>query len=130
MSRIDRYEYTDWRGFGLRVKNERKSIGLSKEKFANLINRTENFISELEKGNTSCSIHTLHQIGKALKISTDELLYAKVENMDKTYSNKEILVNIIEKCNNEEIQVLNDIIIATYPNLEKIIRKRSEKDKK
>ena len=46
MSRVDRYEYKDWKGFGVRTMQYRKEIGLSKEKFSEMINRSENFVSE------------------------------------------------------------------------------------
>ncbi len=128
MSRVDRYEYKDWKGFGSRVKKYREQIGLSKEKFAEMINRSENFVSELEKGRTSGSVHTLHQISKALKVSSDSLLYG--ENMDdnRSYTNKEILENIISRCNEVEAAVLKDIAVATFPHLNQIkeVRKNYE----
>lgn len=126
MSRVNRYEYQDWKGFGNRTKISRKQIGLTKEKFAEMINRSENYVSELEKGNTSCSIHTLYQISKALKKTSDSLLYGEEKNMNNKdeYSNKEILLNIIDRCDEEELAVLKDLIIATYPNLNSIMKKR------
>ena len=38
MSRKNRYEYTDWKGLGNRVKSYREQIGITKEKFAEMIN--------------------------------------------------------------------------------------------
>jgi len=125
MSRVDRYEYEDWNGFGFRIKKYREQIGLSKEKFAEMIARSENFVSELEKGKTSCSVHTIHQICKALKVSSDSLLYGEV-GMDKDCTNKEILENIIDRCDKEELEILTDLIVATFPNLDKIKSKRKE----
>jgi len=67
------------------------------------------------------------QIAQALRVTTDSLLYG--ENMDenKKYSNKEILQNIINRCDDEELQVLKDIIVATFPNLDKIKEKKKDK---
>ena len=124
MSRVDRYEYKDWKGFGVRTKNYREGVGLSKEKFAEMINRSENFVSDLEKGRTSASVHTVHQISKALKVTTDSLLYGKIMEEDKKYTNKEILENIINRCDDEELAILKDIIVSTFPNLDKIKEKR------
>lgn len=120
MSRVDRYEYQDWKGFGSRTQKYREQIGLSKEKFAEMINRSENFVSDLEKGRTSGSVHTVHQISKALKVSTDSLLYGENMSDNKNYTNREILENIISRCSEEEVAVLKDIIVATFPNLNKI----------
>lgn len=129
MSRVNRYEYQDWKGFGNRTKIGRKQIGVSKEKFSEMINRSENYVAELEKGNTSCSIHTLYQISKALKMSSDSLLFGEEKNMNNNdeYSNKEILLNIIDRCDEEELAVLKDLIVATYPNLNVIMKKRKGK---
>lgn len=127
MSRVNRYEYKDWKGFGSRVKRFREQINMTKERFAEEIGRSENFVAEIEKGNTSCSVHTLHKISEVLRVSTDTLLYGKIEEMKESKSNKEILEEIINRCNEEELQVITDIIIATYPNLYKIVNKRENK---
>lgn len=127
MSRVNRFEYKDWKGFGSRVKRCREQINMTKERFAEEIGRSENFVAEIEKGNTSCSVHTLHKISEVLRVSTDTLLYGKIENMKESKSNKEILEEIINRCDEEELQVITDIIIATYPNLYKIINKRENK---
>lgn len=100
---------------------------MTKERFAEEIGRSENFVAEIEKGNTSCSVHTLHKISEVLRVSTDTLLYGKFEDMKESKSNKEILEEIINRCNEEELQVITDIIIATYPNLYKIVNKRENK---
>lgn len=129
MSRTGRYEYQDWKGFGSRIQKYRKQVGLTKEKFAEKINRSENYVADLEKGRTSGSVHTLHQISKALKVSTDVLLYGENMNNNENYTNREILENIISRCNEEEAEILKDIIVATFPNLNTIreIRKADKK---
>ena len=130
MSRTDRYEYQDWNGFGARTKNYRTAIGLTKETFADMINRSENYVSELEKGNSSCSVHTLHQISQALKVPSDNLLYEEEEVYKKDdYSNKEILKNIIDRCSEEEVQVIKDLIVAAFPNLDKMVENRKKINK-
>ena len=126
MSRVNRYEYNNWKDFGARTKKYREQIGMTKEKFAESINRSENFVSELEKGNTSCSIHTLHQISLALKVSTDSLLYGDDSVMKKEYSNKEIMLEIIERCSEEELKVLKELTVAVYPNFKNIIKHHKE----
>ena len=116
MSRKNRYEYTDWKGLGNRVKSYREQIGITKEKFAEMINRTENYLSELEKGNRSCSVHTLHQIAIALRLPVDKLLYG--DNMEKKResTNKEILHEIINRCNEEKIPVI--LQLPTFKHLD------------
>lgn len=114
MSRVDRYEYKDWKGFGVRTMQYRKEIGLSKEKFSEMINRSENFVSDLEKGRTSASVHTVHQIAKALKVTTDSLLYGETMKDSKNYSNKEILENIINRCDDEELEIIKILLYQHF----------------
>ena len=112
-------EYKDWIGFGSRVKDNRKKLGLTREKLSEMIDRTENYLISLEKGDKSCSVHTVHQLSKALKISADDLLYGK-KMEDKDYSNKEILQTIIERCNENELKIIKEVIVAMYPNFKDI----------
>ena len=128
MGRENRYEYTDWKGFGSRVRKCREQVGLTLEKFAEEVNRSENFISELEKGRLGCSIHTLYKISKVLKVSTDYLLYGdqQIEEIAIDNGNKEILQNIINRCNNDELKILKEVIVAVFPNIDKIIEKNSQ----
>ena len=44
MSRVNRFEYKDWKGFGSRVKRCREQINMTKERFAEEIGRSENFV--------------------------------------------------------------------------------------
>lgn len=127
MSRVNRYEYKDWKGFGSRVKSFREQVNMTKELFAERINRSENCVAELEKGNMGCSVHTLHQISKVLKVPADRLLYGEVA-MPKEYSDKEILQNILERCDEEELAILKDIVVATFPNMDIIKNKRKSKE--
>lgn len=124
MSRVDKREYEDWKGFGARVKKYRKSIGMTREKLSEMIDRTENYVLSIEKGDKSCSVHTLHQICKSLKVSADQLLYGEDETVKKEYNNKKILQEIIERCNEEELEIIKDLIVAIYPNFNKIINER------
>lgn len=118
----NRCEYSDWNGFGKRVKENRKSLGLTVENLAEMTDRTENFINRLEKGEKSCSIHTIHQISKSLRLPVDVLLYG--ESMkEKDYRDKEIIQNIINKCDEKELTVIKSLILAVFPKFENIISK-------
>lgn len=124
MSRVDRYEYEDWKDFGDRVKKYREQINMTKERFAEEINRSENFVAELEKGRTGASVHTLHQISKILKVSTDELLYGQNLSKKGNSTSKDDLQSIINRCDEEEVEILKDIITAVFPDLDRIKTKR------
>lgn len=110
-------EYTDWVNFGIRVKNARNSLGLTAEKLGELTNRSENFIQRVENG-TKCSIHTIHQISKALNVKVDVLLYGDDVEL-KEYKDKEIINNLVNNCNEDQLKVIKDILVAICPNFDK-----------
>ncbi len=118
---MDGKEFSDWKNFGIRVKNARNSTGMTVETLAEKSHRTENFILRIESGKKSCSIHTLYQFCKSMNIPADDLLFGgKVE--EKNYSDKEIIENMINKCNEKQLKIVKDVLIAICHNFEDIIK--------
>ena len=128
MSRVDKNEYKDWKGFGERTRKSRESIGITREKFSEMIDRTENYVLSFEKGDKSCSVHTLHQICSTLKQSPDYILYGDKmkKDVNKKYTDKEVLLEIINRCTPQELKILRDVSVAIFPNLEEIINRNNE----
>lgn len=116
-----KYEYNDWFNFGKRVRMYRKSLGLTIEQLAELTDRTVNYINRIENGEKSCSIHTIHQLSKSLRVSTDVLLYGELVKKEEEYSNKQLIDNIISHCSSNELEVIKNVIIALYPKFKDII---------
>lgn len=61
---------------GSRVKRAREKSGMTQEQFAEFINKTPQFISDLERGVSGISIETLRTICEKLCISSDSILFA------------------------------------------------------
>lgn len=61
---------------GDRVKQAREKSGMTQEQFAELISKTPQFISDLERGVSGISIETLRTICEKLCISSDSILFA------------------------------------------------------
>lgn len=118
-------DFNDWVGFGSRVKSNRKSIGLTLEKLAEMTDITVNFLISIEKGDKGCSLRTVHRLSKTLKVPVDTLLYGK-KMEDKNYKNKEILKSIIDRCDKKELEAIKDVIVAMYPYLEDINEKKQK----
>ena len=119
MEFVEGKEYKDWENFGIRLKNARMSIGMTLEVLAEKTHRTENFISRIENGR-SCSIHTLYQLCRVLNTSADDLLFGeKMEN--KEYDDKEIIINIIDKCDKNQMKIIKDVLVAIFPNFDELI---------
>ena len=114
---MDGKEFNDWKNFGIRVKNARNSIGMTVETLAEKSHRTENFILRKK----SCSIHTLYQFCKSMNIPADDLLFGvKVE--EKNYSEKEIIENIIQKCNEKQLKIVKDVLVAMFSDFDELIK--------
>lgn len=61
---------------GERVKQARERSGMTQEQFAELISKTPQFVSDLERGVSGISIETLRTICEKLYISSDSILFA------------------------------------------------------
>ena len=59
-------------------------------------------------------------------MTTDYLLYGDIE-MKKEYTNKEIILEIVERANEEQLEVIKDLIVAVFPDFEIIDKYRKEK---
>ncbi len=55
------------------------------------------------------------------------MLYGEIANMKDEYNDKEIVLNIIDRCNVEEIETIKDVIISLYPHLNEVVEKKKRK---
>lgn len=60
---------------GERIKIAREKSGLTQEQFAEVIDKTPQFISDLERGVSGISIETLKVICEKLRITSDSILF-------------------------------------------------------
>ncbi|KXB55148.1 putative transcriptional regulator, PvuIIC [Gemelliphila asaccharolytica] len=65
--------------FGERVKQLRKNIGLSQEKFALKINMDRTYLASVEAGNRNISLKNIEKIADGFDMSISEL-FKGVEN--------------------------------------------------
>lgn len=68
--------------FGERVKDLRKTIGLSQEKFALKINMDRTYLASVEAGNRNISLRNIEKIADGFDMSISEL-FEGVENEKK-----------------------------------------------
>lgn len=64
---------------GEQIRQVREESGLTQEAFAELIDRTPQFISDLERGVSGISIETLKIICEKLSVSSDRILFSSCE---------------------------------------------------
>ena len=68
---------------GEQVKRAREKSGLTQEQFAELIDKTPQFVSDLERGVSGISLETLKLICEKLCVSSDSILFSGSKEYDK-----------------------------------------------
>ncbi|MSU02464.1 helix-turn-helix domain-containing protein [Tissierella pigra] len=123
----------NYKDVGLRIRLEREKLGLSREKFAELVGLSSFYIGQLERGDRKMSVDTLVNISSVLNISVDYLLYGYnyyMENISISEAFNDIykvsvdnelkeLLNILEGSSKEQISLLKDIYKLILPSIKK-----------
>ena len=102
---------------GEKILNLRKKEGISQEELAEIINISTTHMSHIETGKTKLSLQVFVDIAVALDISTDYLLQGQLED-ETSFSSKQIS-NIIEKCSQQEIKMIEDVVKALKDSFDK-----------
>ncbi|EKQ54379.1 MAG: putative transcription factor, MBF1 like protein [Clostridium sp. Maddingley MBC34-26] len=105
----------NYKQIGQRIRNERAKLNLNREKFAEILELSTNFVGQIERGEKKMSLDTLVKISDCLHISLDFLIRGKDISPDKTDTNK--LHMLINKCSQHEISLITDVIKAMLPHL-------------
>lgn len=72
----------DWSAIGKRIRQQREYMGFTREQFAERIDVTPKFCSDIETGIKGMSVPTLCRIAKTLRLSTDYILFGKTGSED------------------------------------------------
>lgn len=94
---------------GTRIKELRRKKGLSQEKFAELVDISQNTLSYIETGNHFCSAETLEKIIIALEVEPNELFDFGHQKDDDELLNE---INKMLSKNPEKIKEIYKIIRA------------------
>ena len=65
----------DWGSVGARVRKQREFLGYTREQFAELLDVTTKFCSDIELGLKGMSVPTLCRISNILRLPTDYILF-------------------------------------------------------
>ena len=104
---------------GERIRKIRKQLKMSREAFAELINISDIFLGQIERGERSLSIMTLSSISTSTGVSTDYILFGTPEE---TPTLKKI-TNIVENASDNFKNYAYDILLTSITYFRK-----SEKD--
>ncbi len=101
---------------GERIRGIRENLHMNREKFSEIIDISEVFLGQIERGERSLSIKTLTKIVKFTGTSTDYILFGDVEN-NKTYDK---INRILNKCTEDGLLFIYEIIRCSYTFLKGI----------
>ena len=69
----------DWTAIGSRIRKQREYLGYTREQFAELLEVTPKFCSDIELGVKGMSVPTLCKISSTLRLTTDYILLGKTD---------------------------------------------------
>lgn len=87
----------EWNAIGKRIRQQREYMGYTREQFAEKIDVTPKFCSDIETGAKGMSVPTLCRISKVLRLSTDYILWGR-DNEDEPNS----VMMVLECCSPRE----------------------------
>jgi len=100
---------------GERIRKLREQFNMSREKFSEIIDISEVFLGQIERGERSLSLKTLSKIVAYTGSSSDYILFGKLENIDTI--NK--INNILNNCSSETVEYIYDLIHSSFTYLKK-----------
>lgn len=90
---------------GENIKAIREQIGYTQERFAELVDVSPQYISDVERGNVGISVATLKKIREVTSISSDSILMGKC-----SYNDVTLIVAQLENVDEKYISPLKTII--------------------
>lgn len=87
----------NWPAIGNRIRKQREFIGYTREEFAERLDVTPKFCSDIELGVKGMSVKTLCAIAEVLQISTDYILFGRGEQEEMAP-----IVHMLENCPREK----------------------------
>ena len=100
---------------GKRIRNVREDLKMSREKFAEMIDISDVFLGQLERGERSLSTKTLVKIVSFTGISSDFILFGT-----QTPNNTILKINkILNKCSDDVLDYLYTLIRSTLSFINK-----------
>ena len=98
----------DYAKIGQRIQNARTALGLTQEVFAERVQVSRNYVSQIETGKEHPNLELLGKISVAVDIPLGELLTGVVE--ERQYLQKDI-ADILASCSPEKTRLIYDVIL-------------------
>lgn len=98
----------DYQKLGLKIKDVRRSKGLTQDKLAEQVNCNTSHISNIENNHTKVSLNVLLAIVNALDTSIDNLLMDQYSNSSSVLDNQ--ILAAIRNCDDEKKERILEMI--------------------
>ena len=95
---------------GERIRNIRENLHMSRERFSEMIDVSEVFLGQIERGERSLSLKTLTNIVNYTGASSDYLLFGQEEEN----TTKKKINRILDTSSEETVKFIYDIIRSTH----------------
>ena len=95
---------------GERIRAIREGFHMSREKFSEMIDISEVFLGQIERGERSLSIKTLKKIVIYTGVSSDYILFGNSENNE--YTSK--INRILNKCSESTLKYIYELIHSSF----------------
>lgn len=95
----------DWVSIGKRIRKQREFLGYTREAFAEKLDVTPKFCSDIELGVKGMSVPTLCKISHILSLPTDYILFGQ-----KTDTNEAPFMEMIKQCPADKKIYLKEIV--------------------
>ena len=105
----------DWENVGKRIRKQRELLGYTRESFAEKLEITPKFCSDIELGLKGMSVPTLCRISEVLGLSTDYILFGTSSDADKAA----MIIEAVKRCPEDKLNYLENIIRTFVSSCEK-----------
>lgn len=96
----------DWKSIGSRIRKQREYFGLTREQFAEMLDITPKFCSDIELGVKGMSIPTLCRIAQTLHLSTDYILFGTKNAEDSNHA----VLHMLSVCSEKERHYAEELL--------------------
>ena len=98
----------EWTEIGKRIRTQREYLGYTREQFAELLDVTPKFCSDIELGVKGMSVPTLCRISHILRLKTDYILFGETKG-----ALSDSLLLLLQSCTDTE-RVYAEQLLKTF----------------
>ena len=112
MTEKERFREIDRREMGRRIKDRRETLRMSREKLAEYLDVSPQFIADVDYGSKGVSIKRLYLVSPALGVTTDYIIAGSVYELDgdsEAARVQEQILDLLHRCDAKQLKGLRDI---------------------